>query len=93
MCLDSDEPTEDGIGGIKLNKDLKQKPTLLSHYLSYRKIRFCKHFLKRFHPVISGSRLLLKMRQAGNLKQLSFNYSVPEENIKMTLTEQTSIRR
>lgn len=66
MYVDSDEPTKNGIGGMKLNKHQKQKAALLSHYLSYRKIRFCKHFLKRFHPVISGSRLLLKMRQAGN---------------------------
>lgn len=51
MHLDSDEPKQDRIGGIKLNKNLKQKQTLTSHYLSYRKIHFCKHFLKRFHPV------------------------------------------
>lgn len=68
MHLDSDEPKKNRIGRIKLNKNLKQKQTLPSHYLSYRKIHFCKHFLKRFHPVISGPQLLLKMRHAGNLK-------------------------
>lgn len=85
MHLDSDEPKQDRIGGIKLNKNLKQKQTLTSHYSSYRKIHFCKHFLKRFHPIFSGSLLLLKMRQVSNLKQLSFNYPVPKENIKLTL--------
>lgn len=44
MYLDSDEPTKNRIGGIKLNKNLKQKQALTSHYLSYRKICFCKHF-------------------------------------------------
>lgn len=51
MHLDSDEPKQDRIGGIKLDKNLKQKQALTSHYSSYRKIHFCKHFLKRFHPV------------------------------------------
>ena len=40
MHLDSDEPKKNGIGGIKLNKNLKQKQTLTSYYLSYRKSSF-----------------------------------------------------
>ena len=44
MHLDSDEPKQDRIGGIKLNKNLKQKQTLTSHYLSYRKIHFWNIF-------------------------------------------------
>ena len=32
--LDSDEPKKKRIGGIKLNKNLKLKQTLTSHYLN-----------------------------------------------------------
>lgn len=34
MHLDRDEPKEKSIGGIKLNKNPKQKQTVTSHYLN-----------------------------------------------------------
>lgn len=68
MHLDSDDPKKDRIGGIKLRKNLKQKQALTSHYLSYRKNHFCKQLLKRFHPVISGSQLLLKQETSWQFK-------------------------
>lgn len=72
MHLDSDEPKQDRIGGIKLDKNLKQKQALTSHYSSYRKIHFCKHFLKRFHPVFFRISITLENETSQQFKMAFF---------------------